>query len=191
MVRAALRFSNPDYFRATTEANNFGENIDKIKTHGTKFDLELSYNKLVRGGQSWQPFIGVSYGTISAFDMNFKDQGVVVKMKKSKLLSGKIGTRVQLKQYNLENGINISPSLMASISKPLKIISGNRCVVNNSILSNENNSVLTHKIKDATLNLGGDLRINRNNIDIIASYNFSIRKKYQAHQGAIKLEVKL
>ena len=179
------------YFRATTKATNFVENIEKIKTHGVKFDLELSYNKLVGQDQSWQPFVGVSYSTISAFDVNFKDQGVVVKMKKSKLLSGKIGTRVQLKQYNLENGINISPSLMASISKPLKITSGGKFVVSNAMPNQANNSLLTHQIKDATLNLGGDLRINRNNIDVIASYNFSIRKKYQSHSGAIKLEVKL
>ncbi|MCP5369571.1 MAG: autotransporter domain-containing protein [Rickettsiaceae bacterium] len=181
------------YFYAKTEVKNFIENFDYMRLHGIRIDLELAYLKEITN-TIFQPFIGITYNSSanSPFDMALEDYQVSAGTRSSKILTGKLGAKWKLNQYKMNDSLTILPMFSVSVSKPLKIASSNQAMIITNKLGEEKNNLLIYKFnRDYTLNLGADLVIGYDNIDIVASYYLNLKKKYQAHQGSVKLEIKL
>ncbi|WP_341789552.1 autotransporter outer membrane beta-barrel domain-containing protein [Rickettsia endosymbiont of Polydrusus tereticollis] len=164
----------------------------KYKNDNYNFETLLSYNYLTSGNIAFTPNIGVRYGYSK--DGMYKEgdigiQHLTIAAKKQNLWTDILGGSVALAPQKISEGLSITPMLQASVenyfnnkSKKLnaKVKWKNRIV--------EDTIVLPKQPKTG-YNIGASVLAQKGNVDVLVEYNCHLQKKYQSHQGFVKLKI--
>jgi len=156
-------------------------------------NASASYIAYANNNFSILPTIGLRYGYYK--DGKFKETGVgvhniEVASKKSSDLTGILGTKVAYQMY-LSEDTTIIPSLSLAVEQKLK---STQAKVKAKLSWMENyfeNDLSSSKSKRTSYNIGANVLAQHKNIELTAGYNLHIKKKFQSHQGSLKLRLQL
>jgi len=175
--------------KASTAQGNILILNSKYNNTSYNFDVKLNYLMTTQSGLTIVPNIGINYGSYkddSYTDNTLAIQNLSVAAKSHQLLSCSIGTRVTLPKQ-ISEFITLTPSLHTDI---IKNINSKR--VQTKLSQNGNiiaNDITIPRDSDLGYNLGAALLVERKNIKLQMEYNCKLQKKYQSHQGMLKLKI--
>ena len=163
----------------------------KYTTNGLTANAKIAYNKQFENGIALTPFIGLNYSKNT--DSSFSETGVgvhnlSVSGKKSQYLTGRLGGAVRFKQVFAGN-VGITPTLEISVDQLLSSKSDSLAAKLNWNNKTFENKVDVKQSQKTAVNLGGSLNFTHKNIDLMASYGTTMKRKYQSHQGTVKLRI--
>lgn len=153
--------------------------------------MTVNYVKKFESGINLIPVVGFKFGKNS--DSGFDEHGaglynVMVSSKKSQFLLAKAGASITLPTIHV-GSFNITPGFSAIGSRQLQAKSdkvktklnweGKEYVQEVDLKSHQKNA----------LTLGSSVTVSRNNIDLSANYDFTLKKRFKSHAGSLKLRV--
>jgi outer membrane autotransporter protein len=162
----------------------------KSKSEGLSFETNLGY-KLVQDDIMLVPNIGLRYGYFK--DKGYTETGAGVhnitqSASSSKILTGTLGAKVM---WNTKVGdASFSPYLQGSIDHNFSHQGGK---VNAKFVWMENyfasKAETGNKPEKTAYNIGAGALMKQGNVELSLGYNLNLAKKYQAHQGTVKLKL--
>ena len=163
----------------------------KFASIGAAIEMSVNYVKKFESGINLIPVVGFKFGKNS--DSGFDEHGaglynVMVSSKKSQFLLAKAGASITLPTIHV-GSFNITPGFSAIGSRQLQSKSdkvktklnweGKEYVQEVDLKSHQKNA----------LTLGSSVTVSRNNIDLSANYDFTLKKRFKSHAGSLKLRV--
>lgn len=163
----------------------------KFASIGAAIEMTVNYVKKFESGINLIPVVGFKFGKNS--DSGFDEHGaglynVMVSSKKSQFLLAKAGASITLPTIHV-GSFNITPGFSAIGSRQLQAKSdkvktklnweGKEYVQEVDLKSHQKNA----------LTLGSSVTVSRNNIDLSANYDFTLKKRFKSHAGSLKLRV--
>ena len=150
-----------------------------------------SYIAYANNNFSILPTIGLRYGYYK--DGKFKETGVGVHnieiaSKSSSDLTGILGTKIAY-HMSVSEDTTIIPSLSLAVEQKLK---SDQAKVKAKLSWMENyfeNDPSLNKSTKTSYNIGANVLAQHKNIELTAGYNLVIKKKFQSHQGSVKLRL--
>lgn len=166
----------------------------KYKNDNYNFETLLSYNHLMKGGITLTPNLGVRYG--HSKDGSYQESGVGIQhlsiaSKKQNLWSGILGGSVALAPQKIAEGFSITPALQASVEN---YFNNKSKKLNAKVKWKDrevNETIALPKQPKVGYNIGASVLTEKGNVSVALEYNCHLQKKYQSHQGFVKLKVKL
>lgn len=168
--------------------------IGKYKNNNYNFETLLSYNHLMNGGITLTPNLGIRYGHSKDGSYQESDVGIQhlsIASKKQHLWSGILGTKVALAPQKIAEGLSITPALQASVEN---YFNNKSKKLNAKVKWKDrevNETIALPKQPKVGYNIGASVLTEKGNISVTLEYNCHLQKKYQSHQGFVKLKVKL
>lgn len=175
------------------KTSNIGNIIGKYKNNNFNFETLLNYKYRTKYNIYLVPNIGLKYDY--SRNSNYKEcdniQNLMIQKKSNQLLTSSFGAKILFKSIGIVNDITLVPSLHGNIEN--RFYNKNTKVNAKATFKNQSveEAVILPKQPGHGYNLGGNVLINRKNINILLEYNYYTHKKYQNHQGLIKLKVNL
>jgi len=167
--------------------------IGKYKNNSFNFEGLLSYKYRTKYDLHLIPNIGLKYdySRNSNYKENDDIQNLMIQKKSNQLLTSSIGGKIVFKPIRISNDITLVPSLHGNIES--HFYNKNTKV---NVKANFKDQIIEEKIilsKQPKLgyNTGGNILLNKKNINVSLEYNYYTHKKYQSHQGLLKLKVNL
>ncbi|HJD55675.1 MAG TPA: autotransporter domain-containing protein [Rickettsia endosymbiont of Pyrocoelia pectoralis] len=174
----------------TKNANNI---VGKYQNNNFNFENLLSYKHRTKNDTYLIPSIGLKYNYSRNSD--YKEYGniqnLTIQKKSNQSLDGVLGGKIIFKPRGILKNITLTPSLHGNVEKSLynkNTKFSTKATFNDKVIEE---TITLPKAPKVGYNLGGNILINRKNIDMLLEYNYYIHKKYQAHQGMLKLKVNL
>ncbi|WP_338050474.1 autotransporter outer membrane beta-barrel domain-containing protein [Rickettsia tillamookensis] len=168
--------------------------IGKYKSDNYNFETLLSYNHLMKGGITLTPNLGIRYGHSKDGSYQESDVGIQhlsIASKKQHLWSGILGGSVALAPQKIAEGFSITPALQASVEN---YFNNKSKKLNAKVKWKDreiNETVALPKQPKVGYNIGASVLTEKGNVSVTLEYNCHLQKKYQSHQGFVKLKVKL
>ncbi|WP_375326882.1 autotransporter domain-containing protein [Candidatus Tisiphia endosymbiont of Nemotelus uliginosus] len=160
----------------------------KYNNTAYRLDTKLGY-RIPTDDKSFSiiPYIGLGIG--HSKDSSYTLGKVAVDAKSESPVAGVIGAQIA-KKYRVSETTTITPALDLAIEKNFN--NKNKVVKAKFVGTNEYFPTQAYKkSKGLEYNIGASVLVNHKNIDIGVGYNCNLQKKYQAHQGYLKLKVAL
>ncbi|WP_122036761.1 autotransporter outer membrane beta-barrel domain-containing protein [Rickettsia typhi] len=167
-----------------------------VKHHNHSYNAEalLNYNYLVKNSIIVTPNIGLRYG--KSRDGIYNETGINVQkialtMKENNILSGILGTKVQVSLRDVLKFNNLGLTFQAAVEHNFeeKTQRINRVVkIFDNIFKQD---YLIPKQPKTSYNLGTGIIFGINNTNISVDYNYYLNKHYRSHQGSVKIKVNL
>jgi hypothetical protein len=164
----------------------------KSKSDSLNFETLLSYNYNIGTGFRIIPNVGVRYGKYkdgSYNEGNIGVQNLSVAATSQNLVTGIVGTKVALAALQMSESTSITPAVHGSVEH----------YFNNKSQKLQSKLTWAGGVHDANIdlqklpkvgyNIGTSVLIDSKNIKVIMEYNYHLHKKYQSHQGVLKLKI--
>ncbi|AAY61170.1 outer membrane autotransporter barrel domain protein [Rickettsia felis str. Pedreira] len=166
----------------------------KYKNNNYNFEGLLSYNYLLNSSISLTPNIGIKYGYSK--DGQYQEgntgiQSLSVAAKKHNLWSSVLGGKVILTPQKIYKNINITPALQASVENYFHNTSKKLHTKVKWKDKEINETVALPKQPKIGYNIGASVLTEKDKVSVLLEYNCHLQKKYQSHQGFIKLKINL
>ncbi|HJD56078.1 MAG TPA: autotransporter domain-containing protein, partial [Rickettsia endosymbiont of Pyrocoelia pectoralis] len=166
----------------------------KYKNNNYNFDGLLNYNYLFNSSISLIPNIGIKYGYSKDGqyqESNIGIQSLNVAAKKHNLWSSVLGGKIALAPQKIYKDISITPSLQASVENYFHNKSKKLHTKVKWKDKEINETVALPKQPKVGYNIGAGVLTEKGNVSILLEYNCHLQKKYQSHQGFVKLKINL
>lgn len=166
----------------------------KYKHYNYNFETVLSYNHLMNGDITLTPNLGIRYGHSKDDTYQESDVGIQhlsIASKKQHLQSGILGSKVALAPQKIAEGFSVTPALQASVEH---YFNDNSKKLNAKVKWKDrevNETIALPKQPKVAYNIGASVLTEKDNVSVLLDYNCHLHKKYQSHQGFVKLKVKL
>lgn len=131
------------------------------------------------------PYIGLKVAQYK--DGGYKLGNLSVDSVSEVAVIGKIGANIA-KKYQLSADTSIIPALHFSVEKNFRN-KAPKVKAKFDSMADYVQSEESKKTKNVAYNIGANLTTQHNNFDIVVGYNCNLQKKYQAHQGYLKLKL--
>ncbi|WP_133062972.1 autotransporter outer membrane beta-barrel domain-containing protein, partial [Rickettsia endosymbiont of Culicoides newsteadi] len=156
------------------------------------FDTRLNYNIGLSKGFTMIPGIGIRYEQYqdSAYtETNKETYNLSMAAKSQNFWIGSIGSKLLLPALPITQNVTIIPIIHGFIEKYFnnknqKIDS--KILINNIIFEQQ---TMIPKQSTVSYNIGTSLLLAKKNTEILMEYNCHLSKRYQSHQGSIRLKI--
>lgn len=162
----------------------------KYTNNNYNFETLLSYNHLINGGITLTPNLGIRYGHSkdgTYQESNIGIQHLSIASKKQHLWSGILGGSVALVPQKIAEGFNITPALQGSVEN---YFNNKSKKLNAKVKWKDrevNETIALPKQPKVGYNIGASVLTEKGNVSVTLEYNCHLQKKYQSHQGFVKL----
>ncbi|WP_342270412.1 autotransporter outer membrane beta-barrel domain-containing protein [Rickettsia endosymbiont of Orchestes rusci] len=166
--------------------------IGKYKNDSLSFETLLNYKYPTNYELTIIPNIGIRYG--SSKDGIYKDsdlgvQHLTVAAKSQNLWTGIVGTKILFTPQRVAESITLTPGLHVSIENHFN----NKNKKVEAQVSWEGRqikeTIILPKQPKTGYNIGASVLAQKGNVDVLVEYNCHLQKKYQSHQGFVKLKI--
>ncbi|BDU60113.1 hypothetical protein FLA4_05230 [Candidatus Rickettsia kotlanii] len=168
--------------------------IGKYQNNNLSFQTLLNYKYRTKYDLHFIPNIGFQYDYSRA--SNYKEYNVdienlMIPKKSNQLFESSLGGKIVFKPIVTTNNIVLTSSLYGNIehhfnNKNTKVNA--KATFKGQTLQE---TIIIPKLPKLGYNIGSNILMSRKNINVLLEYNYYTHKKYQSHQGLIKLKVNL
>ncbi|ABV84423.1 autotransporter outer membrane beta-barrel domain-containing protein [Rickettsia massiliae] len=168
--------------------------IGKYQNNNLSFQTLLNYKYRTKYDLYFIPNIGFKYDYSRA--SNYKEYNVdienlMIQKKSNQSFESSLGGKIVFKPIVTTNNIVLTPSLYGNIehhfnNKNTKVNA--KATFKGQTLQEK---IIIPKQPKLGYNIGSNILMSRKNINVLLEYNYYTHKKYQSHQGLIKLKVNL
>ncbi|KJV78759.1 autotransporter beta-domain protein [Rickettsia rhipicephali str. Ect] len=168
--------------------------IGKYQNNNLSFQTLLNYKYRTKYDLYFIPNIGFKYDYSRA--SNYKEYNVdienlMIQKKSNQSFESSLGGKIVFKPIVTTNNIVLTPSLYGNIehhfnNKNTKVNA--KATFKGQTLQEK---IIIPKQPKLGYNIGSNILMSRKNVNVLLEYNYYTHKKYQSHQGLIKLKVNL
>ena len=168
--------------------------IGKYQNNNLSFQTLLNYKYHTKYDLHLIPNIGFKYDYSRA--SNYKEYNVdienlMIQKKSNQSFESSLGGKIVFKPIVTTNNIVLTPSLYSNIehhfnNKNTKVNA--KATFKGQTLQE---TIIIPKQPKLGYNIGSNILMSRKNINVLLEYNYYTHRKYQSHQGLIKLKVNL
>ncbi|MCC8462436.1 MAG: autotransporter outer membrane beta-barrel domain-containing protein [Rickettsia endosymbiont of Ecitomorpha arachnoides] len=168
--------------------------IGKYQNNNLSFQTLLNYKYRTKYDLHFIPNIGFKYDYSRA--SNYKEYNVdienlIIQKKSNQSFESSIGGKIVFKPIATVNNIVLTPSLYGNIERHFN--NKNTKVNAKATFKGQTlqETIIIPKQPKLGYNIGSNILMSRKNINVLLEYNYYTHRKYQSHQGLIKLKVNL
>ncbi|WP_218460343.1 autotransporter outer membrane beta-barrel domain-containing protein [Rickettsia sp. TH2014] len=168
--------------------------IGKYQNNNLSFQTLLNYKYRTKYDLHFIPNIGFKYDYSRA--SNYKEYNVdienlMIQKKSNQSFESSIGGKIVFKPIATVNNIILTPSLYGNIERHFN--NKNTKVNAKATFKGQTlqETIIIPKQPKLGYNIGSNILMSRKNINVLLEYNYYTHRKYQSHQGLIKLKVNL
>nr|WP_081420903.1 autotransporter outer membrane beta-barrel domain-containing protein [Rickettsia asembonensis] len=168
--------------------------IGKYQNNNLSFQTLLNYKYRTKYDLHFIPNIGFKYDYSRA--SNYKEYNVdienlMIQKKSNQSFESSIGGKIVFKPIATVNNIVLTPSLYGNIERHFN--NKNTKVNAKATFKGQTlqETIIIPKQPKLGYNIGSNILMSRKNINVLLEYNYYTHRKYQSHQGLIKLKVNL
>ncbi|MFV9864830.1 MAG: autotransporter outer membrane beta-barrel domain-containing protein [Rickettsia conorii subsp. raoultii] len=168
--------------------------IGKYQNNNLSFQTLLNYKYRTKYDLHFIPNIGFKYDYSRA--SNYKEYNVdienlMIQKKSNQSFESSLGGKIVFKPIVTTNNIVLTPSVYGNVehhfnNKDTKVNA--KATFKGQTLQE---TIIIPKQPKLGYNIGSNILMSRKNINVLLEYNYYTHRKYQSHQGLIKLKVNL
>ncbi|MFP3011817.1 MAG: autotransporter outer membrane beta-barrel domain-containing protein [Rickettsia sp.] len=190
-LQAITSYGHNDIKNKSKSINNI---IGKYQNNNLSFQTLLNYKYRTKYDLHFIPNIGFKYDYSRA--SNYKEYNVgienlMIQKKSNQSFESSIGGKIVFKPIATVNNIVLTPSLYGNIERHFN--NKNTKVNAKATFKGQTlqETIIIPKQPKLGYNIGSNILMSRKNINVLLEYNYYTHRKYQSHQGLIKLKVNL
>ncbi|WP_037197613.1 autotransporter outer membrane beta-barrel domain-containing protein, partial [Rickettsia australis] len=176
------------------KSKNINNIIGKYQNNNLSFESLLNYKYHTKYDLHFIPNIGFKYDYSRA--SNYKEYNVdienlMIQKKSNQSFESSIGGKIVFKPIATLNNIVLTPSLYGNIERHFN--NKNTKVNAKATFKGQTlqETIIILKQPKLGYNIGSNILMSRKNINVLLEYNYYTHRKYQSHQGLVKLKVNL
>ncbi|KJW02025.1 outer membrane autotransporter barrel domain protein [Rickettsia endosymbiont of Ixodes pacificus] len=168
--------------------------IGKYQNNNLSFQTLLNYKYRTKYDLHFIPNIGFKYDYSRA--SNYKEYNVdienlMIRKKSNQSFESSLGGKIVFKPITTTSNIVLTPSLYGNIERHFN--NKNTKVNAKATFKGQTlqETIIIPKQPKLGYNIGSNILMSRKNINVLLEYNYYTHRKYQSHQGLVKLKVNL
>ncbi len=165
----------------------------KFSSIGASVNFNLNYLKRFQSGNSLTPVIGIKYS--KNVDSGFTEKGTglynltAASRKKSSLIT-KFGASFNFAPIK-KVGLIITPGIKAVINRQVSLKADKLKAKLNWQGNQYEQEISIENRQKTAVNLGVGVAVTKGMVDIMANYDYTLKKQFKSHEGSLKLRVNL
>ncbi|QQV74583.1 Putative surface cell antigen sca2 [Rickettsia tillamookensis] len=168
--------------------------IGKYQNNNLSFQTLLNYKYHTKYDLHFIPNIGFKYDYSRAGnykEYNVDIENLMIQKKSNQAFESSIGGKIVFKPIATVNNIVLTPSLYGNIERHFN---NKNTKVNAKVTfkgQTLQETIIIPKQPKLGYNIGSNILMSRKNINVLLEYNYYTHRKYQSHQGLVKLKINL
>ncbi|CEO16880.1 Putative surface cell antigen sca2 precursor [Rickettsia monacensis] len=167
--------------------------IGKYQNNNLSFQTLLNYKYRTKYDLHFIPNIGFKYDYSRA--SNYKEYNVdienlMIPKKSNQSFESSLGGKIVFKPITTTSNIVLTPSLYGNIERHFNKNTKVNAKATFKVQTLQETIIIPKQPK-LGYNIGSNILMSRKNINVLLEYNYYTHRKYQSHQGLVKLKVNL